>query len=73
MRYLWFSSVFMVVAGVACMLARVLGLLDPIAMILGAMLVWSGVVKLIVLRVWRTSLHRPGIQERRRESGRGVS
>lgn len=69
MRYLWFSSVFMVVVGVACIIARFLGLLDPIAMILGAMLVWSGVVKLIVLRVWKTSLHRPGIQERRREPG----
>jgi hypothetical protein len=69
MRYLWISSVFMVVAGVACIAARALGLLDPIATILGAMLVWSGVVKLIVLRVWRTSLHRPGIRERRREAG----
>lgn len=73
MRYLWISSVFMVVAGLACILARSLGLLDPIATILGAMLIWSGVVKLIVLRVWRTSLHRPGIQERRRETGRSVS
>ena len=73
MRYLWFSSVFMVVAGVACILARFLGLLDPIATILGAMLVWSGVVKLIVLRVWKTSLHRPGIQERRREPRRSPS
>lgn len=73
MRYLWFSSVFMVVAGVACILARFLGLLEPIAMILGAMLVWSGIVKLIVLRFWRTSLHRPGVQERRREPGASPS
>ncbi len=72
MRYLWFSSIFMVAAGVACILARYLGLLDPIATILGAMLVVSGVVKLIVLHVWRTSLHRPGIQERRREPGRST-
>lgn len=69
MRYLWISSIVMVVAGVACIVARQLGLLDPIATILGAMLIWSGVVKLIVLRVWRTSLHRPGIRERRREPG----
>ena len=73
MRYLWISSVFMMVAGVACILARFLGLLDPIATILGAMLVWSGVVKLIVLRVWRTSLHRPGIRERQHEPGGSVS
>ena len=73
MRYLWISSVFMVVAGVVCILAGYLGLLDPIATILGAMLIWSGVVKLIVLKVWRTSLHRPGIQERRRAPGRSVS
>ncbi|MCA9880822.1 MAG: hypothetical protein KC442_23655 [Thermomicrobiales bacterium] len=73
MRYLWISSVVMVVAGVACILGRFTGLLDPIAMILGAMLVWSGIVKLIVLRVWRTSLHRPGIQERRRAPGRSAS
>lgn len=72
MRYLWFSSVFMVVVGIACILARFVGLLDPIALILGGMLVWSGVVKMIVLRVWRTSLHRPGIQERRREPGRSA-
>ena len=73
MRYLWISSAFMVVAGVACILARQVGLLDPIATILGAMLILSGVVKLIVLKVWRTSLHRPGIQEGRREPGRSVS
>jgi hypothetical protein len=73
MRYLWISSVFMVVAGIACILARQVGLLDPIATILGAMLIWSGVVKLIVLRVWRTSLHRPGIREGRRQPGRSVS
>ena len=73
MRYLWISSVFMVVVGVACIAARYLGLLDPIATILGAMLIWSGVVKLIVLRVWRTSLHRPGIRERRREPGGSAS
>jgi hypothetical protein len=73
MRYLWFSSIFMVVAGVACIVARYLGLLDPIATILGAMLVWSGIVKLIVLRFWRTSLHRPGIRERRGEPGASPS
>lgn len=73
MRYLWISSIVMVVAGVACIVARQLGLLDPIATILGAMLIWSGVVKLIVLRVWRTSLHRPGIRERRREPGGSTS
>ena len=72
MRYLWISSVFMVVAGVACILARFLGLLDPIATILGAMLIVSGAVKLIVLRVWRTSLHRPGIQERSSAPGRSA-
>jgi uncharacterized membrane protein HdeD (DUF308 family) len=72
MRYLWISSVTMVVAGIVCIVARALGLLDPIATILGAMLVWSGVVKIIVLRVWRTSLHRPGIQERRRQPGRSA-
>lgn len=72
MRYLWISSAVMVLAGIACILARFLGLLDPIATILGAMLVWSGIVKLIVLRVWRTSLHRPGVQERR-EPGRSAS
>ena len=69
MRYLWISSFVMVAAGLACILARFLGLLDPIATILGAMLVWSGIVKLIVLRVWRTSLNRPGVRERRERSG----
>jgi hypothetical protein len=69
MRYLWISSFVMVAAGLACILARFLGLLDPIATILGAMLVWSGIVKLIVLRVWRTSLHRPGVRERRERGG----
>ena len=73
MRYLWISSAVMVATGIACIIARSFGLLDPIATILGAMLVWSGVVKLIVLRVWRTSLHRPGIRERRREPGRSAT
>lgn len=73
MRYLWISSMFMVVAGLACIAARFLGLLDPIATILGAMLVVSGVIKLIMLRIWRSSLHRPGIQEQRREPRRSTS
>jgi hypothetical protein len=31
--------------------------LGPIAMICGVLLLWSGVVKAIVLRIWRTTLN----------------
>jgi hypothetical protein len=30
--------------------------LGPIAMVCGVLLLWSGVVKAIVLRIWRTTL-----------------
>jgi len=31
--------------------------LGPIAMVCGVLLLWSGVVKAIVLRIWRTNLN----------------
>ncbi|MFT4039779.1 MAG: hypothetical protein QM692_16485 [Thermomicrobiales bacterium] len=72
MRYLWFSSGAMVLAGVISILGRLAGLFDPVALILGAMLIVSGVIKLIVLRVWKTSLHQPGIRERGSAPGRST-
>lgn len=73
MKYLWISSGVMVIAGVVSILGRLVGLFDPVAFILGAMLIVSGVIKLIVLRVWTTSLHQPGIRERRASPGRTTS
>lgn len=56
MRYLWIVTIVMVVAGVIAIVAGLLGLLEPVAIILGVLLLWSGAVKIIVLRIWRASL-----------------
>lgn len=43
--------------GVALISGSVLAGLGPVAFVCGALLFWSGVVKAIVLRIWRTTLN----------------
>lgn len=57
MRYLWFISILMVALGIILAAIGAAGLLEPIALLFGILLLWSGVVKLIVLRIWRSSLN----------------
>ena len=47
----------LVVVGVALIFGSVLAGLGPVAFVCGALLIWSGVVKAIVLRIWRTTLN----------------
>jgi hypothetical protein len=47
----------LVVVGVALISGSVMAGLSPVALVCGALLLWSGVVKAIVLRIWRTTLN----------------
>jgi hypothetical protein len=63
MRYLWFTSIAMVGAGAFLIAAYLAGAIEVIALIAGVLLLWSGIVKVIVLRIWRSSLSMPGATE----------
>jgi len=56
MRYLWIVSFAMIAVGIALTVGMISGLLGSIALICGVLLLWSGIVKVIVLRIWRSSL-----------------
>ena len=47
----------MVLAGVALVVGGVLAGLSPVALVCGILLLWTGIVKIIVLRIWRGTLH----------------
>ena len=56
MKKLWMVTVVMVVCGAVLALGGgVLGL-GPVALVGGVLMFWSGLVKVIVLRVWRNTL-----------------
>ena len=55
-RYFWIVSAAMVSLGVALILGSLVAGLGPIALICGVLLLWSGVVKVIVLRIWRATI-----------------
>lgn len=57
MRYLWITSFVMVVCGLALIGGKLIGVLEPIALVLGLLTLWSGIVKIVVLRIWRRSLN----------------
>lgn len=56
MRFLWMISAVMVIAGAALSMAALIGGASPLALVSGVLLLWSGVVKVIVLRIWRATL-----------------
>jgi hypothetical protein len=50
----------MVLAGFALIVGGVVAGLGPVALVCGVLLLWSGIVKIIVLRIWRGTLsHHP--------------
>ena len=50
----------MVLAGIALVLGGIGTGLGPVALVSGVLLLWSGIVKIIVLRIWRGTLrHHP--------------
>jgi hypothetical protein len=55
-RYLWISSFTILVAGIAVLAGGLIGLLEPIAVVLGLLRFWTGIVKIVVLRIWRRSI-----------------
>jgi hypothetical protein len=46
----------LVLVGVVLIVGGVAAGLGPIAFVCGVLMLWSGVVKAIVLRIWRTTL-----------------
>jgi hypothetical protein len=46
----------MVVAGAALILGSVAVSLGPVALVCGVLLLWSGIVKMVVLRIWQGTL-----------------
>jgi hypothetical protein len=53
MRYLWWISGAMLVGGAVLAVAGAVAGMGPIALLAGVLLVWSAVVKIIVLRIWQ--------------------
>jgi hypothetical protein len=63
MKYLWLISTIMLGLGAALIVAGAVGLLGPIALVSGVLLLWSAIVKVIVLRIWRSTLAAPAAVE----------
>lgn len=63
MRYLWLTTFVLLATGVLLIATYLLGRIEVIALIAGVLLIWSAIVKVIVLRIWRWSLSTPGIAE----------
>ena len=54
----------MVLVGVALVMGGVVAGLGPVALVCGVLLLWSGIVKIIVLRIWHGTLRQhpsPGV------------
>lgn len=64
MRYLSLGSAVVVVAGILLMTASRFAGLGPVAFVGGALLCWSGVVKVLVVRIWKSTLGSPPTVER---------
>ena len=58
-KYLWMTSVAMTIGGVAIVMAGMLSAISPVAFVAGVLLFWSGLVKMVVLRIWRSTLASP--------------
>lgn len=56
MRYLWLITLSMVLCGAVLALGSLIMGLGPAALVCGTLLVWSGIVKAIVLGIWRNML-----------------
>jgi sulfite exporter TauE/SafE len=51
----------MTFAGVALIIAGLLTAISPVAFVAGVLLLWSGLIKIVVLRIWRATLASPPI------------
>ncbi|HEX5499529.1 MAG TPA: hypothetical protein VFX03_09895 [Thermomicrobiales bacterium] len=58
MRYLYFITIAIFVAGVAALAAGVLGY-GPVWSLAGLLLLWTGLVKIVVVEIWRRIVRQP--------------
>jgi len=58
-RHVRFVSVLMTVVGLALVAASVTGWLSPTLLLVGLFLLWAGVVKVVVVALWRHLGHGP--------------
>jgi membrane protein implicated in regulation of membrane protease activity len=70
-RYLWMIAAAMVLVGLFLLGSSVVLGSGAIGGIAGTLLVWSGVVKVIVLKIWQATLHAPAISEGNSEASCG--
>ena len=70
MRYLWFTSGIMILVGISLVAAAFMATLGAIALVCGLLLIWSGIVKIIVLRIWQKTLANPSSMNQRVERDR---
>ena len=73
MKKLWVVTVAMMVAGLMLVLGSAVAGLGPVGMVCGVLLIWSGIVKAVVLRVWRATLPAAPLPEPNRASMRSAS
>ena len=55
-KVFWIVTAAMVLVGIALVLGGFAVGMGPIAIVCGVLLLWSGIVKVIVLRIWRATL-----------------
>ena len=53
MRHIRLISLVMTLAGLALVAAAVAGLANPTLLLVGLFLLWAGVVKVVVIALWR--------------------
>jgi hypothetical protein len=63
LRYMWIIAAAALGGGIAIAAAGTVAGLGPIALVCGVLLVWSGIVKVIVLRIWQAHLPRGSTDE----------
>jgi hypothetical protein len=60
-RYLWLTAGLMTLLGICIAASSAMAGVGPIAFVCGLLLFWSGIVKLVVLRIWQKTLAHPPI------------
>jgi hypothetical protein len=55
-KKLWLVTNIMVACGLVLAIGGAVLGFGPVALICGVLLVWSGIVKVVVLRVWKSTL-----------------
>lgn len=69
MRFFWIIAAAFMVAGFGLVAGSVAIGLGPIAFVAGVLLLWTGIVKAIVLRIWRATLSQDPVPDQSRYTG----